>query len=77
MEPWISALADIAFPVVVAFYLLTSLKPALEKVERSIVDMALKITVGLEVILHELGAKERYEEQLAKSRGAQIQAETK
>lgn len=54
---WLSALTDLAFPVVVAFYLLYVLNHTMKDLSAVIKELVIEIRVGLRLIFKYLGEK--------------------
>lgn len=79
MGDWLTALTDVAFPAVVAFYLLHTVQRALESLTAKISDLILTVSVGLAVIAQELDIKQKFNDELMRRQGqvAESQKESK
>lgn len=61
---WISAFAELTFPVIIAGYLLFVVNRSVEGLKITVQNLTLEMKVGLAVLLHKLDAEEDFNAKL-------------
>jgi hypothetical protein len=63
ISTWIKAFIDLSFPVAITIYLLVDVSKKLERVRRQM----FQLTLGLSLILNEVGALQKYKDLIEES----------